>query len=114
MKKGIPFPREYYKTAIEAYEEIRKIIDYGKETAHLKRIFGWLESMDCLSCEHIESLVEAHRQLVYDSGDKFWSDVPFCPTGLSYNMFNRLFQKIEKRQNKNDDYQKALEESYKD
>jgi hypothetical protein len=113
-KKEKTYPREYYRAAIEAYESVRKLIDYGKETAHLKRIFGWLESMDCLSLESVESLVETHRRLVYQSGDNLWKSVPFCPTGLSYNMFNRLFQLIGQKQSAAKDYQKALEESYRE
>jgi hypothetical protein len=113
-KKQKTYPREYYKAAIEAYERVRKLIDYGKETAHLKRIFGWLESMDCLSLESVESLVETHRMLVYKPYDKLWASVPFCPTGLSYNMFNRLFQLIQQKKSTANDYQEALEESYRE
>lgn len=114
MAKGKTYPREYYTTAFEAYEKVRPIIDYNKESAHLKKIFGWLESMDCLSVEHIEALVKFHKTLVYESRDKFWSTVPFCPTGLSYNMFNRLFQLISFKKIAEDDYKAALEESYRD
>lgn len=104
--KNPVYAKELYNYAFELYESKSKIVDYNRERAALKDIFRWLETRETLSKEVIEKLVKAHEWAIKKSKNKLLNQLPFTPSALSYNLFIRLMDAIqrERQDDKNIQY----------